>query len=106
MFVLDSNHDSYYTVVCFVPKYCDMTDILNLTIAHSYCHTNLVAIATVYMQVFEGLAEGKDFRGLNFADHQVEYIVSLSHCFFLRIKILRSTSLYSAICVPMYTVLY
>ena len=34
-------------------------------------------------------AEGKskDFRGLIFADHQVEYSVSLSHCFFSRIKI-------------------
>ena len=35
----------------------------------------------------------KDFHGLFFADHQVEYIVSLSHCFFSRIKILCSASL-------------
>ena len=27
-----------------------------------------------------------DFHGLFFADYQVEYIVSLSHCFFLRIN--------------------
>ena len=30
----------------------------------------------------------KDFCGLIFAGHQVEYIVSLSHYFFSRIKIL------------------
>ena len=35
----------------------------------------------------------KDFCGLIFADHQVEYIVSLSHCFLLRIKISHSVSL-------------
>ena len=28
-----------------------------------------------------------------FADHQDEYIVSLSHCFFLRIKVLHLASL-------------
>ena len=38
-------------------------------------------------------------EGLIFADHQVEYIVSLSHCFFLRIKILCSESkAYNEIC--------
>ena len=36
----------------------------------------------------------KDFRGLIFADHQVENIVFLlSHCFFSRIKISHSSSL-------------
>ena len=34
----------------------------------------------------------KVFRSLIFIDHQVEYIVPLSHCFFLRIKILHSAS--------------
>ena len=36
----------------------------------------------------------KDFRSLLFADHQVQNIVSLSHYFFLRIKILHSASLH------------
>ena len=46
---------------------------------------------TVYAVIFEGLIfnrrqVGKDFCGLFLADHQVEYIVSLSHCFFLGLK--------------------
>ena len=53
-----------------------------------------------YMEIFEGLVcmyftERKSERILwfIFANHQVECIVSLSHCFFLRIKILCLTSL-------------
>ena len=42
--------------------------------------------------IFRGRQVCKDFCGLIFTDHQVEYIVSLSHCFFLRIKILCSAS--------------
>ena len=50
------------------------------------------------MVIFEGLIFRrsqvcKDFCSLIFADHQVEYSVSLSHCFFSRIKISRLTSL-------------
>ena len=39
--------------------------------------------------------EGKPERisWFNLADHQVEYIISLCHCFFLRIKISCSTTL-------------
>ena len=46
------------------------------------------------------------FCGLIFADHQVEYIVSLSYCFFLRIKnfvlgklTAKSTNLCPSLCI-------
>ena len=52
-----------------------------------YIHTYVVCmgvrmyvcmyVCTVYVETFEGL-----FCGFIFADHQVEYIVSSSHCFF------------------------
>ena len=58
---------------------------------------DLGKLHTAYSVVFEGhifheRQVCKDFCGLIFADHQVEYIVSLSHCFFLRIKISHSAS--------------
>ena len=51
----------------------------------------MLHIESVYTVIFEGfIFQGrqvlKDFRDLIFAVHQVEYIVSLSHYFFLRIK--------------------
>ena len=39
------------------------------------------------------LDQAKDLRSLIFSDDQVEYIVSLSYCFFSRIKISHSPSL-------------
>ena len=54
---------------------------------------NIILIAnTVYAVIFEGLIfRGrqfcKEFCGLIFADHQLEYSVSLSHCFFCPSKI-------------------
>ena len=43
--------------------------------------------------------EDKSFHDLYFGDHQVEYIVSLSHCFFLRIKF-HSQQAYSEFYIP------
>ena len=47
---------------------------------------------TAYAENFErlilcGRQVCKDFYGLCFTDHQDEYIVSISHCFFLRITV-------------------
>ena len=42
---------------------------------------------------FQGSYISQDFHGIIFADHRIEYIVSLNHSFFLRIKISRSASL-------------
>ena len=63
----------------------------------------LVHICTIYVQnskglTFHGSQFLKDFCGLIYADHQVEYIGSLSHCFFSRIKISQSVSLQQNLC--------
>ena len=53
---------------------------------------------TVHTVIFESYISQKvslkGFLQFIFADHQVEYIVSLTHCFFLRIKILHSANLH------------
>ena len=57
----------------------------------------LLSTTTVYTVFFEGFMfcgrQVRDFHGLIFAGYEVEYIASLSHCFFSRIKISRLTSL-------------
>ena len=54
--------------------------------------TVTVLQGTAYMEnfvglIFRGSLVRKGFCRLIFTDHQVEYITSLSHCFFMRIKI-------------------
>ena len=59
-----------------------------------------LVLTAVCMEIFKGtcvcFVEQKSESCLFFTD-QVEYIVSLSHCFFLRIKNLRSLQAYSKI---------
>ena len=63
---------------------CDRTWEAVLSTQNTPIH---IMVYTIYVLIFEGLIfRGrqvfKDFCGLIFADHQVEYSVSLSHCFF------------------------
>lgn len=56
-----------------------------------YTNNSYHILSTVYMETLRELyfmEASKDFCGLIFTDYEVEYIVSLNHCFLCRIKIL------------------
>ena len=70
---------------------------------------NIDVAITIYAVNFEGLIflRKASLKGLIFADHQVEYIVSLSHCFLLRIKIFKlivKSSQFTSLKISTYTV--